>query len=155
MHHACSTHSGSCQSEGWFGRSYTTAPFFQLPVRSVLREVFREGKYLLGIFAEKHIWQLWVFLGSFLRKKISFENGFSETNVIGLCTSFVLLEVKMIFGRFQVEALRAYACKEIVGLCHWPPWMEYQVMSGKKSSEEKNHPWLVTRTDWKVCSWCM
>jgi len=29
--------------------------------------------------------------------------------------------VKKTFGRFQLEASRAYKCKQILGLCHSPP----------------------------------
>jgi hypothetical protein len=49
--------------------------------------------------------------------------------------------VKKTFGgsRWKVEAQEAYTCKQILGLCHLPPRMEYQVevkkilsLAGKK-----------------------
>ena len=46
------------------------------------------------------------------------------------CTSFVLHKVKT-FWRFQVETRRAYACKQILGLCHSLPWLENQSGSQK------------------------
>ena len=33
-------------------------------------------------------------------------------------------KMKKTFGKFQLEAPRAYKCKQILGLCHSPPQME-------------------------------
>ena len=46
--------------------------------------------------------------------------------------SFACCKVKKTFGRFQLEAPRAYKCKQILGLCHLPPRMENQCGLWKK-----------------------
>ncbi len=55
---------------------------------------------------------------SFLRKKTCFGYCFSETNILIFCTSFACCKVKKTLRRFQLEAPRAYKCKQILGLCH-------------------------------------
>ena len=65
---------------------------------------------------------------------------FSEKNDSSLSLGFTLCDVKYLyflliklflnlwnkaFGRFQLEAPRAYYCKCIFGLCHSPPRLEY------------------------------
>ena len=63
------------------------------------------------------------------------------TCVLPLC----LHKAKKTFGGFQVDAQEAYVCKQILGLCHSPPQMEYQVKvekiisCRKKGSHESNH----------------
>ncbi len=47
------------------------------------------------------------------------------------CTSFVLHKVKKASWRFQVEACRAYARKQILGLCHSSPRLEIWVARRK------------------------
>ena len=44
-----------------------------------------------------------------------------------------LCKVKKTFGRFQVDATKAYKCKQILGLCHSPPGMENQRSLWKKN----------------------
>jgi len=43
-----------------------------------------------------------------------------------LCTFISCCNVKKTVGRLQLEAPRAYQCKQILGLCHLPPQMENQ-----------------------------
>ena len=95
--------------------SYMTAPFFQLPVASVPRELSEKKNIFWAFLLETYL-TLWAFLRSFPIKKRSLEYCFSETNILWLCTSFLLHKVKKIFGRYQVKALQAYACKQIPGL---------------------------------------
>ena len=57
-----------------------------------------------------------------------------------LCTSFVFTQSEEDLWRFQVEAQEACTCKQILGLCHLPPQMEYQVkveQKNPKSCREK------------------
>ena len=77
IRHAFSTCTGSCKRLVVDWSSCMTWSFLQLSEGSVTLEVFWEGKYLLGIFAEKLIWQVWAYLKSFLRKKM-FLNIFSQ-----------------------------------------------------------------------------
>jgi hypothetical protein len=58
-----------------------------------------------------------MFLRSFLRRNHLFGYYFSEKISYDLCTSFALCKVKRTIGRFQLEAPRAYECKQILGLC--------------------------------------
>ena len=81
-------------------------------------EKFPEKKLSVGYFYwETPCDRYGMFLRSFLRRKASFGYCFSETNILWLCTSFVLHKVKKTFGRFQVKGHRAYQCKKILGLC--------------------------------------
>ncbi len=52
----------------------------------------------------------------FLRKKACLGYCFSETNIFILCTSFSCCQVKKTLRRFQLEAPRAYKCKQILCL---------------------------------------
>ncbi len=43
---------------------------------------------------------------------------FLGNNYLVICVLPLLWQVKKNFGRFQLEAPRAYMCKHILGLCH-------------------------------------
>ena len=99
-------------------------------------EKFSEKENIFWVFLMRNAFDRY---GWFSRRKKSFEYCFLETNILWLCTSFVFHKMKKTFGRFQVEPQQAYACKQILGVCHSPPWMEYQVISEKKSSKREKH----------------
>ena len=101
--------------------------FPQLPAEYLPREVFWEETISWVFFAEKLpltgmrcfsevFWEEKHLLDIVSQKQISCE----------CCTSFASCKVKKIYGRFQLEALRDYQCKQILGLCHSPPQMENQ-----------------------------
>ena len=56
-----------------------------------------------------------MFLIGFLRRKHLLDIVYEKLISYDFCTSFVFHKVKKTFGRFQVEALRAYQCKKILG----------------------------------------
>ena len=59
------------------------------------------------------------------------------------CVLPLIMQRKETVWRFQVEAHVAYTCKQILGLCHSPPRMEYQVKVEKNLNRKKIH----TRVD--------
>ena len=62
---------------------------------------------------------------------------FSETNILWFEYFRCCCKVKRTFGKFQLEASRAYKCKQILGLCHSPPRMENYCTCGKKNFVRK------------------
>ena len=66
-------------------------------------------------------------------KKTYFGYCFSETNISWFEYFLCCYKVKRAFGKFQLEAPRAYKCKQILGLCHSPPRMEISVLAEKKT----------------------
>ena len=71
-------------------------------------------------------------------EETSFGYCFSETNILWFEYFLCLCKGRTTFERFQLEAPRAYKCKQILGLCHSPPRMENQRGLWRKTSEEKN-----------------
>ena len=63
------------------------------------------------------------------------------------CVLPLIMQRKETVWRFQVEAHVAYTCKQILGLCHSPPRMEYQVKVEKNHKREKNFTRELTMTD--------
>jgi hypothetical protein len=60
-----------------------------------------------------------------------------------MCVLPLIIQRKETIWRFQMEAHVAYTCKQILGLCHLPPQMEYPGKSGKNLKRKKVH----TRVD--------
>ena len=84
---------------------------------------------------------------------MSFKYCFSETNIRWLCASFVLHKVKKIFGRFQVEAHKAYACKQILGLCRYNNLSEKQKISSLIQQEKMTKDFLSCLLLWATSSY--
>jgi hypothetical protein len=92
--------------------------FPQLPTKYVPQEVSLEETISWAFFTKKLP----------LTGMGCFSEIFSEANIFldivsqkqiscDVCTSFALCKVKKTVGRFQLEALRAHQCKQILGLC--------------------------------------
>lgn len=114
---------------------------------STANNLFRE------IFSEKEI-IFWVLLlrdtlniyGCFLGKKMPFGYPFSEANILWLLYFLNFAPSEGDLWQFQVEACGAYACKQILGLCH-PPQMKvkWKILFRR----EINSLWLVMIMDWR------
>ena len=116
------------------GSSSMTASFLKLPesdvprAESCLTRRFLRRKLILGIFlywgTPPSVWDLVISSTSY------------DFLILPL---LVQSEVKKAFGRFQLEAPRAYKCKQILGLCYSPPRMENRFGLWKKNlCEVKN-----------------
>ncbi len=101
--------------------------------------LLRNSLYLYGMF-----------LRSFLRRKHILDIVSQKQISCDLSTSSAVAKLRGPFGKFQLEAPRAYKCKQILGLCHSPPRMENQGGLWKKNlCEAKMYPantwvlWLI------------
>ena len=99
---------------------------------SVSRRFLRRTHQLGILCWESPVDWYGMFLSSFLRRKTSFGYCFSETHILWFVYFLCLCKVKKTFGRFQLEAPRAYKCKQILGLCHSSPQMKNQCGMWKK-----------------------
>ena len=68
----------------------------------------------MDVFVEKCLQLIWVFV----KKEMSFECCFLETNILWLLYPLCIAQSEEDLRRFQVEAHRAYTCRQILGLCH-------------------------------------
>ena len=109
-------------------------PSLSLPSGTLYIEGFWEENFHWIFFSEGHLeayrasWASWWLFGYC----------FWETNILWLCALPLIVKVKKTFLRFQMEAHVAYTCKQILGLCHSPPQMEYQVKVENTIKREKN-----------------
>ncbi len=80
---------------------------------------------------------------------------FLRNKYLMTCVLPLIIQRKETVWRFQVEAHVAYTCKQILGLCHSPRWMEYQVKVEKNLNRKKNsHESWQWRTKESVKSVC-
>ena len=97
------------------------APWLLLSVTasriSFLRRFLRQNHQLDIPCWETPFDRYGMLLISFLRRKHLLEVVSQKHISCDLCTSFALCKAEKTFGRFQLEASRAYKCKQILGLC--------------------------------------
>ena len=90
--------------------------FPQLPTKYVPREVSLEETISWAFFTEKLPLQVWDVSQKFSEKSIFWSIVSQKQTPCDMCTSFAACKVKKTIGRFQLEAPRAYQCKQILGL---------------------------------------
>ena len=119
--HGCATLWDQSEDRWLFGSSSMTASFWNCQWNIILRRFLRRNHQLdiVGYFiAEELPIQIWDVSQKFSEKKTYLDIVSQKQISNNLCTSFAVAKWRGPFGKFQLEAPRAYKCKQILGLCH-------------------------------------